>query len=133
MRFCFGLAILLGVVSLTQESRAAPLDDYRWKSRLLVVSAPSGDVAAGKQRQIYETASKGMSERQIVLVEALDDSDRTKQVRARLSANGQRFQVFLIGKDGHTALSSDKPLTADYIFGKVDAMPMRRDEMRRAK
>jgi hypothetical protein len=107
--------------------------DTRWKNRLLVVSAPPGDIAASEQRKIYETASKGMSERQILLIEALGDSDRTKQVRSWLSADGQHFQVFLVGKDGHTALSSQKRLSAEYIFGKVDAMPMRRDEMRRAQ
>jgi hypothetical protein len=37
------------------------------------------------------------------------------------------------GKDGQTAISSDKPLSADYMFARVDAMPMRRDEMRRAR
>jgi len=41
--------------------------------------------------------------------------------------------VFLVGKDGHTALSSKKPLSADYLFGKVDAMPMRRAEIRRGR
>jgi hypothetical protein len=41
--------------------------------------------------------------------------------------------VFLVGKDGQTAISSDKPLSADYMFARVDAMPMRRDEMRRAR
>jgi hypothetical protein len=71
--------------------------------------------------------------RSIVLTEALDDSERSRQIRSRLSADGRRFQVFLVGKDGHTAISSDKPLSADYLFARVDAMPMRRDEMRRAQ
>ena len=112
---------------------SSPADQYLWKNRLLVVSAPAGDVAAREQRQIYEAASKGMSERQIVLVDVLDDSERSKQICSRVSADGRRFQVYLLGKDGHTALSSEKPLTSDFMFTKVDAMPMRRDEMRRAR
>jgi Domain of unknown function (DUF4174) len=71
-----------------------------------------------------------MSERSIILAEALDDSERSRQIRSRLSAGGRRFQVFLVGK---TAISSDKPLSADYLFARVDAMPTRRDEMRRAR
>lgn len=74
-----------------------------------------------------------MSERQILLVEALGDSERSRQLRTRISADGSRFRVFLIGKDGHTAFSSDKPFSAEYLFGKVDAMPIRRDEMRRER
>ena len=73
-----------------------------------------------------------MSERSIVLTEALDESERSRQIR-RLSADGRRFQVFLVGKDGQTAISSDKPLSGDYMLARVDAMPMRRDEMRRAR
>jgi hypothetical protein len=43
------------------------------------------------------------------------------------------FQAFLVGKDGHTAISSEKPLSAEQLFARVDAMPMRQDEMRRAR
>jgi hypothetical protein len=39
----------------------------------------------------------------------------------------------LVGKDGHTAVSSDKPLSADDLFARLDAMPMRQDEMRRGR
>ncbi len=74
-----------------------------------------------------------MAERDIVFAEEEDDSERSRQFRSRVSADGKHFQVFLVGKDGHTALSSEKPLTANYLFGKVDAMPMRRDEMRRSR
>jgi hypothetical protein len=74
-----------------------------------------------------------MAERSIVLAEALDDSARSREIRSRLSADGRRFQVFLVGKDGHTAVASDKPLSAEDLFARVDAMPMRQDEMRRAR
>lgn len=114
-------------------TNAAPLDEHRWKKRLLVVSAPARNGAVEEQRRIYRSAAVGMSERQILLVEALDDSERSRQLRDKVSADGKRFQVFLVGKDGHTALSSDKPISAEYLFGKVDAMPMRRDEIRRGR
>jgi hypothetical protein len=70
-----------------------------------------------------------MSKRQIVLSEALDDSERSRHIRTRLSADGRHFQVFLVGKDGNTAVSSDKPLSSGDLFVRVDAMPMRQDEM----
>jgi Domain of unknown function (DUF4174) len=114
-------------------AEAATLDHYHWKNRVLVVSAPAGDSAASEQKRIYRSAVKGMSERDIVFVEALDDSEQSRQIRSKLSADGTRFQVFLVGKDGHTAVSANKPLSADYLFGEVDAMPMRHDEMRRSR
>lgn len=127
------MGLLAGMMLMTEQSHASPLDDLRWKSRVLVVVAPAGDSAAEQQRAIYQAATAGMSERAIVLEEAVGESDRARQIRSRLSADGKRFQVFLIGKDGHTALSSNKPLSADNLFARVDAMPMRRDEMRRAR
>jgi hypothetical protein len=134
MRFrILAIAMLLGMITMSYGSGASPLDQYHWNSRVLVVVAPAGDTAAERQRRIYQSSSKGMSERSIVLTEALDDSERSRQIRSRLSADGRRFQVFLVGKDGHTALSSDKPLSADDLFARVDAMPMRRDEMRRRR
>jgi hypothetical protein len=39
----------------------------------------------------------------------------------------------LVGKDGDTAVSSDKPLSADDLFARLDAMPLRQDEMRRGR
>lgn len=111
------------------STHAASLDQHLGEDRVLVVSAPAEDGTVEEQRRIYRSSASGMSERQIVLVEALDDSERSRQVRAKVLADGKRFQVFLVGKDGYTALSSNQPLSADYLFAKVDAM--RRDEMRR--
>jgi Domain of unknown function (DUF4174) len=129
----FGIVVLLGVITMTFGSKASPLDQSRWKDRVLVVTGPTDDAAVKQQRQIYQAAAAGMSERQIVLTEAIDDSERSRQIRSRLSTDGKRFRVFLIGKDGHTAITSEKPLAAGFLFARVDAMPMRQDEMRRAR
>ena len=126
-------ATLLIAGAMMNAGKASPLDEFHWKNRMLVVSAPAGDPDADEQRRIYQAAAKGMSERQIVLAEALDDGERPRQIRSKVSTDGRRFQVFLVGKDGHTALSSDMPLSADFLFARVDAMPMRQDEMRRAR
>jgi len=124
------MPILFGVITMTYGSNASPLDEFHWKSRILVVIARAGDPAAEAQRRIYESSAQGMSERAVILAEALDGSERSKQIRSQLSADGR---LFLVGKDGQTAISSDKPLSADYLFARVDAMPMRQDEMRRAR
>jgi Domain of unknown function (DUF4174) len=127
------ITIFFGMSVMTIETKAAPLDEFRWKSRVLVVVAPAGDAAIQEQRRIFNSAAKGMSERSVVLAEALDDGERSRQIRSRLDADGRSFRVFFVGKDGHTAISSDEPLSADFLFGKIDAMPMRRDEMQRAR
>jgi hypothetical protein len=127
------LTLIFGVFVVTHASQASSIEDFNSNNRVLVISAPAGDDTAEEQRRIYRMAAAGMSERHIVLAEAVDASARSMQIRARVSADGKRFQVFLVGKDGHTALSSNKLLSAEYLFAKVDAMPMRRDEMRRGR
>lgn len=127
------LALVSGAIVMSGGCHAASPDEFNPKNRVLVISAPAGDAAAEEQRRIYRSAAHGMAERDIVLAEAEDESERSRQIRSRVSADGKHFQVFLVGKDGHTALSSEKPLTADYLLGKIDAMPMRREEMRRAR
>ena len=126
-------AMFVTTIAVTNGSTGSPLDGFRWKNRLLGNSAPAGDGAAEEQRRIYQAAVKGMSERQIVLAEALDGSERSRGIRSKVLADGSRFQVFLVGKDGHTAFSSDKPVSANDLFARVDAMPMRQDEIRRAR
>lgn len=132
-RLILAVTILTGMTMTTNNVEAAPLDEFRWKNRVLVVVAPLGDPMAEQQRRIYNSAVKGMSERAIVLSEAVDGSERSRRIRSLLGADGTRFQVFLVGKDGNTATSSDEPVSANYLFGRVDAMPMRRDEMRRTR
>ncbi|BAM90322.1 conserved exported hypothetical protein [Bradyrhizobium oligotrophicum S58] len=123
-------AILLGAIAMPPASSASPLEKYRWKHRLLVVTGPD-DASARRQRRFYDAAKAGMTERQIILLEALDDGVSSHQVRAAVGTDGHRFKVYLIGKDGHTAFASQTPISADDLFKRVDAMPMRRDEMLR--
>lgn len=128
-------ALVLGLslgAALPAEARDTPLSGYRWKNRVLVVVAPSrqdGNLVA--QRRIFERNAKGMAERQIVLIEAAGDDERARNIRNQLAAGDTAFRVLLVGKDGNTAASSSKPFSAAELFGRVDAMPMRRDEMRR--
>jgi len=127
-----GFAIILGVISMVHRTEASQLDELRWKNRVLVIVGPGSDAAVRRQREIYESSADGMVERQIVLAEVIDDSERSRQIRSALSADDKRFHVFLVGKDGRTAVSSEKPIPAEELFRRVDAMPMRRDEMRRS-
>lgn len=113
-------------------AKADPLAGLRWKSRVLVVVAPSPqDDELRAQRRYLEAASSGMFERNIVLMEAVGDGQQARELRKRLATDGTEFRVFLVGKDGNTAFASNDPLAAKDIFGRIDAMPMRRDEMQK--
>jgi Domain of unknown function (DUF4174) len=133
---CFVGVFVLGLVGTAMATPAqdAPLSKFRWKNRVLVVIAPSAEnnelIA---QRRIFQQASTGMAERDVVLVEAAGDDDRARKIRMQLSISGNGFRAVLVGKDGNVAFSAANPATAAQLFSKIDAMPMRRDEMRSGK
>lgn len=119
---------------MTVAASDGTLASLRWKNRVLVVVARSAlDENLTTQRSIFRQNTAGMSERQIILIEAAGDDPRARAIRRQLAAGEDPFKVFLLGKDGNTALTSTKPLSAERLFGTIDAMPMRRDEMRRER
>ena len=125
------IATMIGV-AMSAEAENNSLASFQWKNRVLVVMAPSRqDESLAAQRRIVEQNASGMAERQIVLIEADADDERSRELRRQFSVGERAFKVVLVGKDGNAAVSSDRPLAAKELFGKVDAMPMRRDEMRR--
>ena len=86
--------------------------------RTLYAYAPTAsDPALLHQRTLIASARSGMAERDLNLTEII----------------GKRphFEIVLIGKDGGEKFSSPEPITPDRLFEIIDAMPMRRDEMRR--
>ena len=123
--------VVLAVATVTQAT-ADPLSAARWKNRVLVVMAPtSTDENLATQRGIIEAATRGMEERHLILIEAVGENSSARMLQRRLGVTSKDFRAFLVGKDGHTAISSSEPLTSDRLFRNIDAMPMRRDEMRR--
>ena len=85
--------------------------------RTLIAYAPSEtDAALLRQRELLRPVAAGMAERDLALVTII----------------GQRpaFEAVLIGKDGGEKLRSMAPIPPGRLFETIDAMPMRRQEMR---
>jgi hypothetical protein len=134
---------VLAAVSMLAGSHAmaqGALDLYRWKSRLLVISAPN----AKDDRlieQIADLAAHGseIGERDLMIVKVIGDRVEASDgallpasaVRAATGLAPGRFGVALIGKDGGEKFKRDRPVTAAMLFETIDAMPMRQNEMKR--
>ena len=56
--------------------------------------------------------------------------DDAHTMRDRFEVGQNEFQVILIGKDGTEKIRSDEAISSDYLFEAIDAMPMRRLEMK---
>lgn len=116
---------------------AGQLQASRWQHRVLLVGAPTAAQADfQRQKTLLAAAEKGLAERDFRIIEVLYDqlapADRqcwTQQLGQPLAG----FRVVLIGKDSGVKRTETRPLAPAEIFGTVDKMPMRRQEMRGKK
>lgn len=114
MRFTSMLMSLL-VSSFALAAAPAPTPNRR----ILTITAPSlTDDTYRTQAALLIPAWRGLLEREFV-------------VETRFGAPA--FSVVLIGKDGGEKLRRTTPLPPEELFAVVDAMPMRRAEMRSSK
>ncbi|OYX15212.1 MAG: hypothetical protein B7Z15_01300 [Rhizobiales bacterium 32-66-8] len=125
-------ATFMGASSMvTSDAQAGPagLESYRWKARPLVVFAPSPTTPAYVlQMEKLAAANAAVKERDMVVLSVTSASD---PLRERLGVPADRFQVVLVGKDGHIAQRWSEPTKPTLIFALIDRMPMRQDEMKR--
>ena len=118
------------------------LADYRWKRRVLVVSAPNlDDPDLVRQLAMLAQAPEDFADRDMSLVKLLADGesaaedreltpDEAAAVRDTLGMRRDTFALRLIGKDGTVKLSADSPTPMAEIYALIDTMPMRRQEVR---
>ena len=138
-----------GVVSAIGSSQAQSggrgmLEAYHNKNRVLLVFAPGReDAHYQRQAEMLDGKDAGLNERDMVILYLLADGKGRRigthvtaggdenALRRRFAVSSTQFKVVLIGKDGHTAYSAEHPVSTGQLFGLIDAMPMRREEMRR--
>ena len=136
--FCF--ASSLSGMSITAQD--VDLDDFRWKNRLIVISAPSSDDRWLQEQQgLLAGQDEGIAERDLRLIVLFEQgpgridgsplSEKSvKEVKTRFGISMETFSVLLIGKDGGVKLRSSEPVSAERFYSLIDAMPMRQREMR---
>ena len=114
------------------------------RNRPLLVFAPAeDDPRYVKQRHALQDrlAAAGMIDRTIVVVAAFEagpgregDAPIAEAAAATLRRTYKvgrgEFAAVLVGKDGGEKHRWAEPVAAQEVFGKVDAMPMRQQEVR---
>ncbi len=110
----------------------ATLRSMRWQRRVVLVAAPSpADPNVVVQRHTLTDWAQEAAARDVSVVEVAGSgvvgaSDTSASLRRRYHLVPGAFQVLLIGKDGHVALRSARPVDAATLRDAIDAMPMRR-------
>jgi hypothetical protein len=136
-------ALLAALAALTaSHAPAEAIEAYRWKKRPLVVFAEgSGSPKLSEQRRIVEGHGDVFRERDMVVVYVVGDVVTSafgtppglsaRALRRKYGIKDGEFRAILVGKDGGVKRVAASPLSAAALSSTIDAMPMRRDEMRR--
>ncbi len=126
---------------------------YQWKNRILVVFSDSKDNPLfQRQMQLFFKNQEELQERDLVIFQVFEkegimpnqkpiSSSDIEKLKKRFdfsfeydkieNKSKNKFAVFLVGKDGGTKLKiENETLTLEKLFGTIDAMPMRQNEMR---
>ena len=136
------LTLTLGLALPHGPAQGADLTSYRWQHRLLLAFAahPSDtdftlfadslsarrdavqdrDLVVG---QIFKRGPSQLGERPL-------PSEAAQSLRRRFGIRSEKLIVVLIGKDGGVKLVREGRVDLEAIFARIDAMPMRQQEMR---
>lgn len=123
---------------------AQDLSGHQWKNRLiLVLTNDTTDTDYQNQLKIFQTAIEDMKERKLVIYHitptqyCIENDNKKWHNSSKLYTNYKQtntpFEVILIGLDGRIKLTQNDILTTDKLFAIIDAMPMRKAELRRKK
>jgi hypothetical protein len=96
------------------------------------------------QKQGLASSTEGVLDRELMVLEIIEQGQSragnqllsqksVQNIRRRLGVQAGPFQVLLIGKDGGVKLRSSEPVSVKDIFGLIDSMPMRQQEMESRK
>ena len=130
-------------VASSTSKKSAVLDRLRDKNRPVVVfGSKADDAKVTKQRHSWAGAlpEAGVKDRDIIVVEVLAQGEskvggealkpeEARELRQLFSVGEEAFAVVLIGRDGGEKVRWTEPVSAQEIFGKIDAMPMRQQEV----
>lgn len=133
------------VMTLSAQMQPTTLAALHDNARPLLIFAGTDDAPVQQQLAALANHAAGLRERDMRVIllgasyaQSLDDSlpvatlTSSEQAHARQQfhvAPG-RFTVLLAGKDGGEKLRSSKPMPWQKLASTIDAMPMRRNEMK---
>lgn len=135
-------ALLLGSTlgpaqTLPPTPLATLVKEAKWQKRVLLLCAPTPDDAElRQQKQLLGPVKADLDSRDLLVREViwsqLSGADR-RYLSRELGVGGTAFQVVLLGKDGGVKRRETQALPPARLFSAIDAMPMRRQEIKRPR
>ena len=142
MRLAFVVTVLAaGGMFGSATASAVTLEDYLWRSRPLLLFAPSSndprlvEVLARIDSSRCEFADRDMVVGVVVAEgdSSLDgrrvDADQSRRLGERFAIGPDAFAAVLIGKDGGEKWRADDVPDLEHVYAVIDGMPMRSREV----
>ncbi|MGI9531421.1 DUF4174 domain-containing protein [Lutimonas sp.] len=130
----------LSAILLWGSLSAQGIDDYRWKNRLVILASDSVDNETYKN-QISELQAdpEGLEIRKIKVISLTQGMQKTGMTESTFKeihpgyksflSDTDSFIFYLIGLDGGVKYRSNTEVKNKTLFGLIDVMPMRRQEI----
>ncbi|MBX2842671.1 MAG: DUF4174 domain-containing protein [Flammeovirgaceae bacterium] len=127
---------------MTQNAQAQDLKKNQWENRLLLlISNNSQNENFRKQISELKANQEGLKERKLVVYQIFPKeykmalNTQNELISSKLysyhNPENSPFKVILIGLDGGVKLERPNFLSCKTLFGTIDSMPMRQNELRR--
>ena len=142
-RFAVVFLILLGLTVWTlEEALSMDLTKFQWKNRLLFLFAEDANDPLFKNLQSQIMAQKAeVDDRDLIVFEVPAqgparmnnsplDQKEADSIRSQFAVPSSAFSLILVGKDGGIKLKREDRVELSEVFGLIDSMPMRQNEMR---
>lgn len=120
--------------------KAQDLNTHKWKNRvLLIISEKVNSESYKKQINILKNNNEALLERKLVIYHILPKKYKlnnenwvaSSNLFKRYNSKDETFKIVLIGLDGSVKLEENNVISAEKLFSIIDAMPMRKSEIRR--
>jgi hypothetical protein len=141
---------ILTPMAVSQLPAQQTLNSLRDRNRVLLIFAPDTlDGRFGQQMDLLDQHAADFQARDLVVLLVVPDSslvhtppalrrfqvplvhdDEKITIRHRFRLEPSQFAILLLGKDGGEKLRSATPISVARLNRTIDAMPMRKDEMR---
>ena len=117
------------------------MKNYLWKNRILLVFSPTQTNPHLLNQRSWNSKNRpGFDDRHLLVFEIVNNNvllrlgesavnHNASVLRSQFSVKKDQFRSLVIGKDG--TIKYNRPIPADpcYLFGLIDSMPMRRQEI----
>ena len=111
-----------------------PLKMYTWKNRVVIVLGENTDHPLYSQQLKELNSDSAVIQQRDIVILSSPGNDLSAGMEAwiheKYPVMQEGFRIVLIGKDGTVKYDAHQPISADELYAIIDAMPMRRREMR---